>query len=118
MGQGQSRPLAVPPPTPVDVSLFEEKGAYFLRNSEGMSLYRYDLDVDGKSHCADVCGRTWPPLTVSPGAALVVGDWRTLQRGAARQWTYRGSPVYTFAKDTPGTTKGDGVEGVWHLLTP
>jgi predicted lipoprotein with Yx(FWY)xxD motif len=40
-----------------------------------------------------------------------------MQRGKQRQWTYRGKPLYTYSKDAPGETKGDGVEGKWHLLT-
>jgi len=118
MSQPQSKVPAVPPQTPADVSLFEENGAYILRSSTGLSLYRYDLDVDGKSHCVDACSLKWPPLLASAGATPVVGEWRTQPRGAAHQWTYRGRPIYTFADDAPGTTRGDGVGGAWHLVTP
>jgi predicted lipoprotein with Yx(FWY)xxD motif len=107
------------PPTPVDVSVFEEGGVYVLRNQDGMSLYRYDLDVDGKSHCFDACGARWPPLLVSADEAAVVGEWKTIERGTARQWTYRAKPIYIYAKDSPGAPPaGDGIDGVWHVIAP
>jgi predicted lipoprotein with Yx(FWY)xxD motif len=108
----------IPPPTPVDVSVFEEGGVYILRTQDGMALYRYDLDVDGKSHCVASCSILWPPFIASADATSVVGQWRTTQRGSARQWTYKGAPIYTYAKDTPGAQAGDGMAGVWHVLAP
>jgi predicted lipoprotein with Yx(FWY)xxD motif len=106
------------PPTPVDISLFEEGGVIAMRTAEGLAVYRYDRDVDGKSNCIDACSREWPPVLASGGARRV-GDWITIKRSDdTLQWTYRGKPVYTFAHDLPGRTEGDGVGGVWHLLTP
>ncbi|MDB6091175.1 MAG: hypothetical protein JWN85_3959 [Gammaproteobacteria bacterium] len=118
MTDRQSRPQRTAPPTPVDVSLFEEDGVYILRNQDGMALYRYDFDVDGQSHCIKACSKSWPPLIASIGATPVVGEWKTIERGEARQWTFRGNPVYTHAQDIPGGNKGDGIDGVWHLLSP
>jgi predicted lipoprotein with Yx(FWY)xxD motif len=118
MSEGQSRAQKTVPPTPVDVSLFEENGVYIVRSQDGLALYRYDLDVNGRSHCIDACSRRWPPLLASAGATPVVGEWRTIARDAARQWTFRGHPVYTYAQDSPGAAKGDGIDGVWHLISP
>jgi predicted lipoprotein with Yx(FWY)xxD motif len=106
------------PPTPVDVSLFEEGGVYILRSQDGMALYRYDLDVDGKSHCLDECSKRWPPLLASDGATSVVGEWKTIARGTARQWAFRGKPVYTYSQDSPAAPAGDGIDGVWHVIAP
>jgi predicted lipoprotein with Yx(FWY)xxD motif len=103
-------------PTPVDVSLFEEGGTLVARSQDGLALYRCDRDVDGRSHCLDACSRRWPPLLASGDSTSGVGEWRTIARGAARQWAFRGRPVYTFADDTPGTQAGDGIDGVWHVL--
>lgn len=107
---------ALPPATPADISVFEEKGKYVLRDQEGKALYTYDKDVDGKPHCVDKCALTWPPVLASAGASTAVGDFKSIPRGTARQWTFRGKPIYTFEKDNAGETKGDGVEGVWHLV--
>jgi predicted lipoprotein with Yx(FWY)xxD motif len=108
---------AMPPNTPADISVFEDKGGYVLRSQEGMALYFYDLDADGKPHCTGACAETWPPVLASAGASAVVGEWKTIKRGTASQWTYRGKPVYTYSKDAPGETKGNGVDGKWHLVT-
>lgn len=107
----------LPPATPADISVFEDRGGYVLRDQEGKALYYYDLDVDSRSRCTKACAETWPPVLASAGASTVVGDWKTIQRGKERQWTYRGKPLYTYSKDAPGETKGDGVEGKWHLLS-
>jgi predicted lipoprotein with Yx(FWY)xxD motif len=107
---------AVPPPTPADISLFEENGRIVFRTQDGMTIYRYDRDTGLKPTCVGECSRTWPPVLASPGATQVVGDWKTIERDGARQWSFRGRPVYTYVHDLPGTSKGDGVEGVWHAL--
>jgi len=111
-------PRGIDAPTPADVSLFEEGGVYVLRSQEGMALYRYDLDVDGKSHCVAVCARRWPAFLASAGATAAVGEWQTIARGGDRQWSFRGRPVYTCSQDSPGTQAGDGIDGVWHVLRP
>jgi predicted lipoprotein with Yx(FWY)xxD motif len=118
MSDRQSSAQRVAPATPVDVSLFEENGLYILRSQDGMALYRYDIDVDGRSHCIDACSRRWPPLIASVGATPEVGEWRTIDRDPARQWSFRGHPVYTYALDKPGAQAGDGIDGVWHVIAP
>jgi len=36
-----------------------------------------------------------------------------------RQVTYLGAPLYTYSKDVnPGDTNGQGIGGVWFLVTP
>lgn len=109
-----ARPL--PPVTPADISVFEERGEYVLRNVDGQSLYQYDLDGEDRSRCTGTCAVVWPPVFASIGSTVVVGDWKAVQRGNARQWSYRGKPVYVYSKDAPGETKGDGVDGKWRLL--
>lgn len=118
MNESQSRLQHADLPTPVDVSLFEENGRTIVRNQAGLALYRYDRDVDGKSHCNDACSNSWPPFLASADASPVVGEWRTIPREGARQWTFRRHPIYTYSQDAPGTARGDGLGGVWHLVAP
>lgn len=116
--KNSSRPAenALPPATPADISVFEDKHKFVLRDQEGKALYSYDKDVDGKPHCVDQCAVAWPPVLASAGASTVVGDFKSIPRGTARQWTFRGKPIYTYAKEKAGETTGDGVGGVWHLV--
>ncbi|MHB1206336.1 MAG: COG4315 family predicted lipoprotein, partial [Rhodospirillaceae bacterium] len=88
-------------------------------NAKGLTLYTYDKDtVPGKSACVDKCAEAWPPALVSAGAKPIT-DWSIISRdGGAKQWAYKGKPVYTFAKDTAvGQQSGNGLaEGAWHTL--
>jgi predicted lipoprotein with Yx(FWY)xxD motif len=113
---GKRGAARVPPSTPADINMFEEKGEYIVRDNDGFAVYRYDRDADGQSHCAGACSQEWPPLPAPAGANAVEG-WSVIQRAdKTRQWAYRGQPLYTRAKDTPGGAEGDGLGGVWHLL--
>ena len=113
--QANKTPLQYPP-TPADISMIEESGKLLLRTTEGKSMYRYDADTDGKSHCLAACSKEWPPVIASK-EAQPVGDWTIVKRpDGARQWCYQRQPVYTHAKDSPGTIAGDGKDGTWHLV--
>lgn len=103
------------PVTPADISLFSEGGDYVLRNRESFALYWYDRDVDGRSNCKESCATTWPPV-VPPDGASELGDWTIIRRTDGRnQWAFRGKPLYTYSKDQPGGSDGNGIGGVWHL---
>lgn len=110
---------AAPPPTPADVAVFKEMGAYVLRDSgESLPLYTFDRDQPGKSNCNGPCAAAWPPLAATPESGGV-GDWSVIKRGdGGFQWAWRGKPIYTFAKDSPEKASGDGAGGVWRLLPP
>lgn len=106
------------PPTPGDVSLFKEGGAYVVRSNDSLPLYVYDKDGPGRSNCTGPCEGAWPPLTASAGARPV-GDWTLVERGAGKlQWAWRGKPVYTHTGDSAEKPTGVGAGGVWRLLPP
>ncbi len=90
-------------------------------NEAGMSLYTFDRDVagSGKSVCNGPCAANWPPL-LAGADARASGDWSIVTRDdGARQWAYKGKPVYLWAKDTkPGDRTGQGVNNVWQLARP
>jgi predicted lipoprotein with Yx(FWY)xxD motif len=90
-------------------------------NEAGMSLYTFDRDVagSGKSVCNGPCAANWPPL-LAGADARASGDWSIVTRDdGARQWAYKGKPVYLWAKDTkPGDRSGQGVNNVWQLARP
>jgi predicted lipoprotein with Yx(FWY)xxD motif len=89
-----------------------------LVDSKGMTLYAFDKDSGSKSACNGSCASNWPPLAATSGTAT--GDWSIITRDdGSKQWAYKGKPLYVFAKDAkPGDTKGDGLNGAWHIATP
>jgi len=88
-----------------------------LTNAAGMTLYTFDKDEGGKSACNGPCAANWPPL-MATGEAKASGDWTIVTRDdGAKQWAYKGKPVYLWAKDQkPGDKTGDGVNSVWHVV--
>ena len=92
-----------------------------LVGPNGMTLYTFDRDPAGagKSACNGPCATNWPPL-MAPVSAASTGDWSVVTRDdGAKQWAYKGKPVYFWAKDQkPGDRTGDGFNKVWQLARP
>ncbi|RXF70882.1 COG4315 family predicted lipoprotein [Hansschlegelia zhihuaiae] len=90
-----------------------------LVDAQGMTLYTFIKDADGKSACNGPCAKNWPPLAASGGAAEK--GWSVVVRDdGSKQWAYKGKPLYTFAKDAkPGDVTGDGfLNGAWSVAQP
>ncbi|TFZ04942.1 hypothetical protein [Ramlibacter rhizophilus] len=92
-----------------------------LVGTNGMTLYTFDRDPAGagKSMCNGPCATNWPPL-MATGDAKAEGDWTVVTRDdGAKQWAYKGKPLYFWAKDSKaGDRTGDGVNNVWKLAKP
>lgn len=94
-------------------------GETVLVDAQGMTLYRLTAENGGRHFiCTDkTCLATWHPLEASPTGVAGLG---TVKRpDGARQVTYHGMPLYTFAGDTkPGDAKGEGFKdvGVWNAV--
>lgn len=100
------------------------KIGYVLATSTGLTVYWYGKDVKGgkTSACTGGCATAWPAVTGTPAAAPGVtlsGKLGTITRpGGIVQATYNGYPLYTYSGDSaPGLTGGNGVGGVWHVIT-
>ena len=102
---------AAPPPTKVTDGV--------LTNIAGMTLYTFDKDAagSGKSECNGPCATNWPPL-LAAADAKPGGDYTIITRNdGARQWAYKGKPLYLWIKDTkPGDRTGDGFNNAWRLV--
>jgi len=87
-----------------------------LVGSNGMTLYTFDKDPagSGKSVCNGQCATNWPPLAAD-ASAKPMGDYTVITRDdGARQWAYKGKPLYFWVKDKqPGDKTGEGVNNVW-----
>ena len=92
-----------------------------LTNSAGMTLYTFDKDAagSGKSVCNGQCAVNWPPLMAKDGDKAS-GDYSVVTRDdGAKQWAYKGKPLYLWIKDQkPGDKTGDGVNNVWRVAQP
>lgn len=109
--------IAQAPDTPADIDLFYENDKFVFR-VKTQSVYVYDRDTNGTPTCAAQCAQLWRPVIASLGAGPV-GNWTLIERSDhSKQWRYRDRPVYTYAHDMPGQTSGDGLNGLWHLVTP
>jgi predicted lipoprotein with Yx(FWY)xxD motif len=100
---------AVPP------GVTEKNGAFVA--PDGKPLYTFARDTTpGKSACNGQCLTNWPALTAGADAKDS-GDWTVVTRDdGAKQWAYKGKPLYTFAKDAAGAA-ATGVSANWPLAT-
>ena len=89
-----------------------------LTAKNGMTVYVFDRDVGGKPSCYFVCAVRWPPYLVNPGVTMGKGWSKVNRTNGTVQWAYHGKPLYFFAGDTKkGDTRGNGLGGVWHIVT-
>lgn len=90
-----------------------------LVDSKGRGLYTWDGDKQGSdSQCNAQCRILWPPLFAAADA-VPKGPFDLVKRDEGRyQWALKGRPLYRWASDKKwGDAGGDGVGGVWHLVT-
>jgi predicted lipoprotein with Yx(FWY)xxD motif len=76
------------------------------RATYGVSYY--DAKVLGSMGCQGECLQTWQPLA-APANAQSRGYWEVHTRAdGAKQWSFKGSPLYTYVGDTkPGDNNGN-----------
>ncbi|MBU4198196.1 MAG: hypothetical protein KJ911_15760 [Alphaproteobacteria bacterium] len=91
-----------------------------LTNAQGMTLYTFDKDSDGKSVCNGPCAANWPPFAADADAQASGSYTVVIRDDGSRQWAYQGRPLYTWTKDAkPGDITGDGVlNGAWRIAQP
>jgi predicted lipoprotein with Yx(FWY)xxD motif len=94
-------------------------------DGRGMTVYMYDADTQGTkaSACTGACLSAWPLVTTDAAAPRLTGVTGTVGTIATadggRQVTLNGWPLYYYAGDgKAGDTTGQGVGGVWWVLTP
>ena len=88
-----------------------------LADASGRTLYTFDKDATNKSNCNGGCAAAWPPFLVKDGD-LASAKFNVITRDdGTRQWALSGKPLYFYAADIrPGDVKGDGRNGVWHVI--
>ncbi|WP_309122068.1 plastocyanin/azurin family copper-binding protein [Paenibacillus sp.] len=94
-----------------------------LTDSEGRTLYFFTKDIADLNSCQGGCLTNWPIFyedeLIIP-ATLNADDFGAFTRSdGEKQLTYKGWPLYTFAKDAAaGDTNGEGANGVWFVAKP
>ncbi|MDQ4007340.1 MAG: hypothetical protein M3211_04520, partial [Actinomycetota bacterium] len=93
-----------------------------LVDSEGMSLYMFDPDEQGKSVCDAECLKAWPPLEGPAEAGSGVDEsmlGTTKATDGTTMATYNDWPLYYWVKDKkPGDVTGQAVGDVWWVIGP
>lgn len=109
------------------VSVHTSSLGKLLVDSHGHTLYLFQKDTDGKSHCSASCAAYWPPLLASgkprAGAGATQSLLGTTKRADGKlQVTYHGHPLYTFVVDAKaGQTKGEALNkfgALWYAVSP
>lgn len=96
-------------------------GSTYLTDGKGMALYLFTKDSVDLNSCQGQCLANWPVL-YSDNVLLANGlnrsDFGSFTRSdGSKQLTYKGWPLYTFAKDAKaGDVNGEGAGNVWFLI--
>jgi predicted lipoprotein with Yx(FWY)xxD motif len=114
---------AVGLPSPGTTVLIVQRSnlGWVLAEASGMVVYRYAGDTKGgPSACTGACAALWPAVTGVPmvsSADTLPGTLGTVtMANGGKQITYDGYPLYTFKGAKALSTKGNGIDGKWHVI--
>src|SRR5438874_1163012 len=89
-----------------------------LTDANGMTLYSWDRDDPTAKTISTSASATWPRLMVSGAPVGVDGIGASARDDGGLQATFNGWPLYYFINDkNAGDTLGDGVGGIWHVVS-
>jgi predicted lipoprotein with Yx(FWY)xxD motif len=109
---------------PIIMVATDAKLGQILVDGKGMTLYAYTKDGPDQSNCTGGCLTYWPPLLTqgTPKLGAGVDDSKigsALLADGTHIVTYNHMPLYYFAKDAkPGDVTGQGVSGIWYVVSP
>jgi len=94
---------------------------WVLAEASGIVVYTYGGDSkNGSPTCTGTCAALWPAVTgvplAGPADTLPAPLGTVAMANGAKQITYDGLPLYTFKGAKPLSTKGNGVDGKWHVI--
>lgn len=96
---------------------FGAQAADVITGKNGMTLYTFAPDANGKSACSGNCISVWP--AARPGEASGAGFGEITRDDGSKQLTYAGKPLYYFVNDAkPGDRNGDKMQNVWFVAVP
>lgn len=94
-----------------------------VADGRGMTLYVFVDDLlTRQDACTGDCHHDWVPAVATGRVSIaqgITGYVGSIGRsGIGRQLTMDNRPLYTFAGDTPGALRGNGVGNLWWAMTP
>src|SRR5580704_18982290 len=94
---------------------------WVMATAKGLVVYTFGKDSKGAPPtCTGSCASVWAPVTGVPkaGPADTFPGTFGVVTGASgtKVITYDGYPLYTFVDAPPLSTKGNGLEGAWHVI--
>lgn len=106
----------------LSLKMSDALGSY-LTDTKGMTLYYFTKDVADVNSCVDSCLANWPIFNANNftvPAEFSAADFGVFTRADGKdQLTYKGWPLYDFAKDMKaGDAVGDNVGKVWFVIKP
>jgi predicted lipoprotein with Yx(FWY)xxD motif len=111
----------------VTVKHASKLGTILAVGTKKMTVYMFEGDKGVVSSCTGACASVWPPVTTSAsatatGAAKSADLGTTTRSDGTTQVTYKGHPLYFFAKDKDaGDSYGQGVHcfgADWYVIAP
>jgi predicted lipoprotein with Yx(FWY)xxD motif len=118
---GQPSGATVPSPGTTVLIVQHSNLGWVLAEASGYVVYTYAGDTKGGSPtCTGSCAEVWKAVTGLPMASTadtLPGTLGTVATASgAKQITYNGYPLYTLKGATIMSTKGNGMEGKWHVV--
>ena len=121
-GQPSSQAGVTFPPVGTTFLIVEHSNlGWVMAKADGYVVYTYGKDSKGGAPtCTGSCASVWAPVTGMPKAGpadTFPGSFgQVTGAGGQKVITYDGYPLYTFVGAKPLSTKGNGVDGVWHVI--
>jgi predicted lipoprotein with Yx(FWY)xxD motif len=94
---------------------------WVMAKADGLVVYTFGKDSKGAPPtCTGSCAAVWAPVTGVPKAGpadTFPGTFGVVTGADGKKViTYDGYPLYTFVGAPPLSTKGNGLEGAWHVI--
>ena len=94
---------------------------WVMAKASGIVVYTYAKDSKGGAPtCTGSCASVWAPVTGMPKAGpadTFPGEFGLVTgAGGQKVITYDGYPLYTYVGAPVLSTKGNGIDGVWHVI--
>ena len=120
-GQPSAGTANLPSPGTQVLIVERSKLGWVLAEASGFVVYTFGGDAKGGSPtCTGSCAALWPAVTGLPQAGpadTLPGALGTVtMANGSKQITYNGYPLYTLKGAGALSTKGNGMEGKWHVI--